>query len=130
MKKISLTLILGAILLLFACQSNDNNFAFNGENEIWSAKVTVNQSEGEENYQIQLNYKGNDIEEIDTFYYEVESKNNGNIDFAAHDATLNKDGVYFNKLLGSNSPTTSRDDELVIKVQWNDSSDSFALISK
>ena len=130
MKKISLTIIFGAILLLFACQSNDNNFAFNGENEIWSAKVTVNQSEGEENYQLQLNYKGNDIEEIDTFYYEVESKNNGNIDFAAQDATLNNDGVYFDKLLGSNSPTTSKDDELVLKVQWNDSSDSFTLINK
>ena len=130
MKKISLTIIFGAILLLFACHSNNNNFAFNGENEIWSAKVTVNQSEGEENYQIQLNYKGHDIEEIDTFYYEVESKNNGNIDFAAQNASLNKDGVYFNKLLGSNSPTTSRDDELVIKVQWNDSSDSFTLINK
>ena len=130
MKKISLTIIFEAILLLFGCQSNDNNFAFNGENEIWSAKVTVNQSEGEENYQLQLNYKGNDIEEIDTFYYEVESKNNGNIDFAAQNASLNKDGVYFNKLLGSNSPTTSSDDELVIKVQWNDSSDSFTLINK
>ena len=130
MKKISLTIIFSAILLLFACQSNDNNFVFNGENETWSAKVTVNQNEGEEKYQIQLHYKGNDIEDIVTFLYEVESKNNGNIDFSIHDATLNKDGIYFNKLLGSNSPTTSKDDELVIKIRWNDSSDSFTLINK
>ena len=130
MKKISLTIIFGAILLLFACQSNDNNFTFNGENETWSAKVTVIQSEGEEIYQIQLHYKGNDIEEIDTFHYEVKSGNEGNIDFATHNATLNNDGVYFNKLLGSNSPTTSKDDELVIQVQWNDSNDSFTLINK
>ena len=130
MKKRSLTIIFGAILLLFACQSNDNSFTFSGKNETWSAKVTVNQSGGEENYQLQLNYKGNNLEEIDTFYYKVESKNNGNIDFAAHNATLNKDGIYFNKLLGSNSPTTSKDDELVIKLQWNDSSDSFTLINK
>ena len=130
MKKISLTIIFGAILLLFACQSNDNNFVFNGENETWSAKVTVNQSEGEENYQIQLNYKGNNIEEIDTFYYEFESKNGDNIDFAAHDATLNNDGIYFDKLLISNSPTTSKDDELVLKIHWNDNSDSFTLINK
>ena len=130
MKKISLTIIFGAILLLFGCQSNDNNFAFNGENETWSAKVTVNQSEGEENYQIQLNYTGNDIEEIDTFHYEVESRNNGNIDFAAHNATLNNDGIYFDKLLISNSPTTSKDDELVLKIQWNDSNNNFTLINK
>jgi len=130
LKKISLTIILGAILLLFACQASNNNFVFNGENETWSAKVTVNQSEGNENYQIQLNYKGNNIEEIDTFHYEVKSKNDGNIDFAAHDATLNKDGIYFDKLLISNSPTTSKDDELVLKIHWNDNSDSFTLINK
>ena len=129
MKKISLTIILGAILLLFACQANDNNFTFNGESETWSAKVTVKQKEGEENYQIQLNYKGNDIEEINAFHYEVKSKNNGNIDFSSHNATLNNEGVYVNKLLGSNSPTTSKDDELVIKIQWNDSSDNFTLIN-
>ena len=90
----------------------------------------MNQSEGEENYQLQLNYKGNNIEEIDTFNYKVESKNDGNIDFAAHNATLNNDGIYFDKLLISNSPTTSKDDELVLKIHWNDNSDSFTLINK
>ncbi|WP_059173881.1 hypothetical protein [Bacillus sp. FJAT-27445] len=129
MKKISFAIIF-LVIILFGCQSNDNDLTFDGESEIWSARVTVNQSNGEEKYQIQLNYKGNNIEGIDTFHYQVESNNNGNIDFGADNAKLNKEGIYFNKSLGSNSPTASSDDELVIKIEWNDTSDSFTLVTK
>lgn len=130
MKKIALANLFLVILLLFACQPNDNDFTFDGESENWSAKVTVNQSEGEEKYQLQLNYKGDNIEEIDTFHYQVKSRNNGSINFGAENATLNEEGDYFNKSLASNSPTTNAEDELVITVEWNDVSDSFNLIHK
>ena len=127
MKKIPLANLFLVILLLFACQSNDNDFTFDGESENWSAKVTVNQSNGEEKYQLQLNYKGDNIGEIDTFHYQVKSRNNRSINIGAENATLNEEGSYFNKSLASNSPTTNAEDELVIKIDWNDNSDSFLL---
>lgn len=72
----------------------------------------------------------NNLEGIDTFRYYVESKNKGVIDFGSNDSTLSKEGVYYNKSLSANSPSTSKEDELVIKVEWNDTSESFDLKSK
>lgn len=113
--------------LLSACQTNKNDLAFVGESENWLAEVTVHQTNGEETYQIQLNNKGNNIEEIDTFRFYVESKNIGVVDFGANDATLNQEGLYHNKSLSVNSPSTNAEDELVIKVEWDDTSESFDL---
>ena len=98
-----------------------------GEGENWLAVVTVHQTNGEETYQIQLTNKGNNIDESDSFRYYVESKNNGVIDFGANDATVNQEGIYHNKSLSANSPSTSAEDELVIKVDWNDTSEHFDL---
>lgn len=109
---------------------NKNDLTFVGEGENWLAEVTVHQMNGEEKYQIQLINKGFHLEEIDTFRYFVESKNNGVVDFGGNDVTLNQEGVYHNKLLGSNSPSTSTEDELVIKIEWNNTSESFDLRSK
>ncbi|MDR7076795.1 hypothetical protein J2Y03_001818 [Neobacillus niacini] len=120
-------LIIFFVSLLSACQTNKNDLAFVGESENWLAEVTVHQTNGEETYQIQLNNKGNNIEEIDTFRFYVESKNIGVVDFGANDATLNREGVYHNKSLSVNSPSTNAEDELVIKVEWDDTSESFDL---
>ncbi|MEH7526190.1 hypothetical protein V7149_23420 [Bacillus sp. JJ1503] len=129
MKKL-FVLIIFLVSLLSACQTNKNDLTFVGEGENWLAEVTVHQTNEEETYQIQLNNKGNNLEGIDTFRYYVESKNNGVLDFGANDATLNKEGVYYNKSLSVNSPSTSAEDELVIKVEWNDTGESFDLRSK
>ncbi|SDN71794.1 hypothetical protein [Bacillus sp. OK048] len=126
MKKL-FVLIIFFVSLLSACQTNKNDLTFAGESENWVAEVTVHQTNGEETYQIQLNNKGNNIEEIDTFRFYVESKNIGVVDFGANDATLNQEGVYHNKPLSVNSPSTDAEDELVIKVEWNDTSESFDL---
>ncbi len=104
-----------------------NDLAFVGESENWLAEVTVHQTNGEETYEIQLTNKGNNIEEIDIFRYYVKSKNIGVVDFGANDATLNQEGVYHNKSLSVNSPSTNAKDQLLIKVEWNDTSESFDL---
>jgi hypothetical protein len=109
---------------------NKDDITFVGEGENWLAEVTVLQMNGEENYQIRLEYKRINSEEIDTFRYYVESKNNGVVDFGANNATLNQEGLYHRKSLSSNSPSTSANDELVIKVEWNDTSESFELRNK
>lgn len=115
---------------MFACQSNNNDLIFVGEGENWSSKVTVYQTKGDETYQIQINYKGNSIQEIETFSYTVEAKNNGVLNFGGNNASLNKKGIYQHNLLVSNSPSTSEKDELEIKIEWNDNSESFTLIDK
>ncbi len=100
-------LIIFFVSLLSACQTNKNDLVFVGESENWLAEVTVHQTNGEETYQIQLNNKGNNIGEIDTFRYYVESKNIGVVDFGANDATLDQEGGYHNKSLRVNSPSTN-----------------------
>ncbi|CAM3206951.1 hypothetical protein FITA111629_09940 [Filibacter tadaridae] len=129
MKK-SFVLIVFLVSLLSACHTNINDLTFVGEGENWSAEVTVHQTNGEETYRFQLNNKGNNLEEIDTFRYFVESKDNRVINYSVNNATLNQEGVHYHKSLSSNSPSTSVEDELVIKVEWNDASESFDLRSK
>lgn len=129
LKKLFL-LIIFCVSLLSACQTNKNDLAFVGESENWLAEVTVHQTNGEETYQIQLNNKGKNIEEIETFHFCVESKKIGVVDFGVNDATLNQEGVYHKKSLSVNSPSTNAEDELVIKVEWKDTSESFDLSYK
>ncbi|CAM3206611.1 hypothetical protein FITA111629_09905 [Filibacter tadaridae] len=129
-KKLTLASILLVILLLFACQANENDLIFVGEGKNWSTKVTVNLSNGEETYQIQINYKEYAIQSIETFSYHVETKNSGAIDFGGNNISLNKEGIYQRDLAISNSPSTSLKDELVIKVEWNGNSEDFTLINK
>ena len=129
MKNIFVPLIF-FVSLLSACQTNENSLTFVGEGENWLAEVTVHQTKGEETYQIQLKNKGISIEENGAFHYHVASKNNGVVDFGVRDATLNQEGIYHTKLFSANSPSTSTEDELLIKVEWSDTSESFDLRSK
>lgn len=129
-KKLTLATIFFVILLLFACQANENDLMFVGEGENWSSEVIVNQTDGDETYKIQINYKGHSIQDIETFSYYVEAKNNGVLDFSENNASLNKEGIYQKDLPISNSPSTSVKDELVIKVEWNGNSEDFSLINK
>ncbi|WP_141680191.1 hypothetical protein [Bacillus sp. FJAT-26390] len=101
-----------------------------GEGEAWTAEVRVEQAIGEEKYEIKLKYKGNHIADIETFSYFVEAKNNGVLNFNAEKASLDKEGIYYNKLLIENSPSSRADAELVIKLIGNDTSESIILIGK
>lgn len=129
-KKLSLPIIFCVILLLVACQADENDLIFVGESENWSAKVIATQMNGEEKYQIQLNYKGHNIQEIENFSYFVETKNNGVINFEVKNASFSQEGIHQKDLLISNSLSSSAEDELVIKVEWSENSESFNLINK
>lgn len=129
-KKLILPTLYLVILLLFACQTNKNDINFVGEGENWSSKVSVNQTNGYETYQIQINFKGYSNQDIETFAYYVETKNNGVIDFGENNASLDKEGMYTRDLPISNSPSSSIKDELVIKVEWNGKSEDFTLINE
>lgn len=116
--------VLLLVLLLSGCQTK--KLVFVGEDEDWKAKVTVYQTVEYEKHEIQLNYKGNDIQKNEMFSYYVKTSDSG-VDFGADNVSLNDNGVYQNTILGSNSPSTSVNDELELKVDWNDKSERFIL---
>ena len=128
LKKYFLLFVFLMILLLSACQLKE--ILFVGEGENWTAEVTVNQTKGDETYQIQLNYKGNNVAEIETFSYYVDTIKNGIVEFGTNEAALDGKGVYHNRAYSSNSPSTRKDAQLVIKVEWNDKSETFNLKSE
>ena len=113
------------IILLSTCQNQDLKFV--GESENWSAEVTVTQTDGDEQYKIQISYKGNELESIKTFDYFVETTTNGVLNFGANNVSLNENGMYHNKSLSSNSPSTKQEEKLVLKVEWNGLTESFVL---
>lgn len=117
-------------MLLSACQANEDDLVFLGEGEYWSSNVTVYQGNGDETYQIEINYKESNLQDIKNFNYYVKTKNNNVIDFEENDASLNKQGNYQKKLPISNNPATSEKDEFVITVDWNGSSEDFMLTNK
>lgn len=125
MKRSLFPILLIVISLLSACQSKELNFI--GEGERWLAKVTVNQTDGEETYTIEISYKGEGVKTIKTLSYTIESSQNGVLEYGVHEASLNEQGVYKGQMLSSNSPSTSSEDELVLKVEWNGESEIFIL---
>lgn len=116
------------VMLLSACQANEDDLVFVGEGEYWSSNVTVYQGNGNETYQIEINYKESNLQDIKNFNYYV--KNNNVIDFEENNASLNKQGEYQKKLPISNSPATNEKDEFLITVEWNGSSEDITLTNK
>lgn len=128
-KKILITPIF-LVILLFSCKANEDDLFFIGESEHWSSNVTVYQSNGDETYQIEINYKEFSVQEIDNFNYYVETKNNKAIDFEENNASLNKQGKYQKILPISNSPTMSTKDKFLITIEWNGNSEDFTITNK
>ena len=128
LKRILFPFLLLLIVLVSACQSEE--LIFVGEGEHWSAEVVVNQTDGNETYAIQLGYKGDNVGDIETFSYYLESSPNGVLEYEANEVLLNEKGLYKGKMLSSNSPSTTNGDELTLEVKWNGESERFVLGSK
>ena len=92
--------------------------------------MTVYQTNGDETYQIEINYKESNLQDIKNFNYYVKTKNNKVIDYEGNTASLNKQGEYQENLPISNSQLTSKEDEFVITVEWNGNSEDFTLTNK
>lgn len=125
MKRMIVLILLIVISLLSACQSKELEFI--GEGEQWSAKAVVNQTDGNETYTIEINYKGKDVKAIETFSYAIESSHNGVLEYEVREASLNEQGVYKGEMLSSNSSSTTSEDELVLEVEWNGEREAFIL---
>lgn len=113
------------ILLVTACQSKE--LVFIGEGEQWLAKVTVNQTDGDETYTIEISYRGEGVKAIETFSYDIESIHNGLLEYGVHEALLNEQGIYKGQMLSSNSSSTTSEEEFVLEVEWKGESEIFIL---
>ena len=92
--------------------------------------MTVYQNTGDETYQIEINYKESNLQDIKNFNYYVKTKNNKVIDYAKNNASLTKQGTYHKHLPISNSPLISEKDEITITIEWNGNSEDFMLVYK
>ena len=106
------------------CQENEEELLFVGESEHWASSVMVYQRDGDETYEMTMNYKESEMKE---FTYSVKAEN---IDFEETDAAVDQQGSYQIKWPISNSPITSETDEFVVTVQWNGQSEELTLIHK
>ena len=117
------------ILLLSACQVDEEALIFIGSSDNWSAEVIVKKIDGSEKNEIVLKYTGNNLESISYFNYSVKNNRN-NLNFGANEVSLNKEGIYTNTVLGSNSASTKTDDYLNITIDWDNQTENFVLKKK
>ena len=123
MKRAFITALL-FVSVIAGCQANEEELLFIGESEHWASSVTVYQRDGDETYEMAMNYKESEMKD---FTYSVKAEN---IDFEEKDAAVDQQGNYQIKWPISNSPTTSETDEFVVTVQWNGQSEELTLIHK
>ncbi len=118
--------IIAFFLLLVGCQEMKEELHFNGSSENWSAELEVSVIEASEENKLKLKYKGKDIECTESFDYILENKTSQTT-YGANSVNLDKDGLYTNNDLSSNSPSTTSEDAINITINWEEHSESFVL---
>ncbi|MEI4770936.1 hypothetical protein WAX74_15035 [Psychrobacillus sp. FJAT-51614] len=120
-------LVIAALLLLLAgCQTDEDDLNFSGSGENWSVELTFSVINGSDNNEIEIKYNGKDLDLVEPFNYYVENTKSGT-NFGADNLTLNRNGIYTNDDLSSNSPTTTSEDTFDFTVERNGTSESFVL---
>ena len=114
------------LLLLAACQADENDLVFSGTSENWSAKLTISVINGSENNDLELTYKGNVLGTIGAYNYYVENTEQGT-NFGGTNVSLNKSGIYTHDDMSSNSPTTTKEDTYIISLDWNGNSEEIVI---
>jgi hypothetical protein len=118
-------MVLGFLLVwLSACSSN--TFTFNGETNNWYAVLKVTQqSNGYEEQEFELGYKGDDVRTVGEVNFEVDTNAGG---FSGSGYTLNENGV-----LNSGdeaNPTNAKITEsskVEVIVEWNGNAETILL---
>ncbi|MFJ7973786.1 hypothetical protein [Psychrobacillus sp. NPDC096389] len=125
MKKL-FVLPISILILLAACQADENDLVFNGTSENWSAQLTISVLNGSETNNLELTYKGNDLDTIGAFNYYVENTDRGT-NFGGNNVKLSKNGIFTNDDLSSNSPATTNTDTYIISIDWNGNSEEIVI---
>ncbi|MEH6855036.1 hypothetical protein [Priestia megaterium] len=114
---------------LIGCQSkNEKPLTFSGKGDHWSAKVTVESNEDKkENKSIKLNYLGNDLNSVGEFEFKLDAPN-GQWGMGA--IKLDKEGNFEGESDMNTSEKTSKSDQLVLHIEWNNQSEEIVLENK
>ncbi|MGI8373000.1 hypothetical protein [Priestia megaterium] len=130
MKKWCVALISVLLFIsLIGCQSkNEKPLNFSGKGDHWSAKVTVKSNEDKkENKKIKLTYLGNDLDSVGEFEFKLDAPN-GQWGMGA--IKLDKEGKFEGKSDMNTSEKTSKLDQLVLHIEWNNESEEIVLENK
>jgi len=130
MKKWYLALISVLLFIsLIGCQSkNEKPLTFSGKGDQWSAKVAVDSNEDKkENKSIKLNYLGNDLDSVGEFEFKLDAPN-GQWGMGA--IKLDKEGNFEGESDMNTSQKTSKSDQLVLHIEWNNQSEEIVLENK
>ncbi|MFE8065371.1 hypothetical protein ACQKGA_29295 [Priestia megaterium] len=132
MKKICSALF-GLLLFisLVGCQSKaEDPLEFSGENQNWSANITLYPvKDSEETVQINLNYLGDKIESVGDFGINFDTATNKN-GIAIRDIRLDKKGKFKEKIKVDTSKDVNESEHLVLTVEWNNKSEDIVLKTK
>ncbi|MDH2364018.1 hypothetical protein [Priestia megaterium] len=114
---------------LIGCQGkNEKPLTFSGKGDQWSAKVTVDSNEDKkENKSIKLNYLGNDLDSVGEFEFKLDAPN-GQWGMGA--IKLDKEGNFEGESDMNTSEKTSKSDQLVLHIEWNNQSEEIVLENK
>ncbi|MFJ7825753.1 hypothetical protein [Psychrobacillus sp. NPDC096623] len=124
MKKLLILPLL--LVFLAACQEKENNLIFNGTSENWSVQLTVSVINGSEKNELELKYRGNDLGSVESVNYYLENTIRGT-NFEENNVSLNKNGIYTNEDLSSNSPITISKNTFIISIDWNGNREDIVL---
>ncbi|ASN05407.1 hypothetical protein [Virgibacillus necropolis] len=121
------TLFLSLILLLLLMACKTKTIIFSGESKNWSAKLKITQTDDMQEEEFQLRYKGEDVNSVGEFDYEIDSVGSS----SRTNAILNEDGSLMdNGSMCSGCAFTTEETEVVVTVEWNDKKEIFTLVNE
>lgn len=126
-KKMYLFFILILLLLLMACEKSAENLKFEGDNENWSAKLTVVKAKDKETKEFELQYKGKDPKAIENPEFMV---NAHNYSWDNDSIVLDNNGLYKTSAIDTGKETISESDVIDVEVKWNGKVENFTLNKK
>jgi hypothetical protein len=120
-----IALLFVLVFMLSAC-SNAKTLNFSGESDQWSADLKVTQTKDDyEKQEFKLSYKGEDLNSVGEFSYNVETNAGG---FGSSGVKLDDNGIL--KAIDQGNPTNAKvieESEVEVIVEWNDNSEVIKL---
>ncbi|MGD6966350.1 hypothetical protein ACQCVP_07975 [Rossellomorea vietnamensis] len=118
-----ITTLIVSLILLTACNSKDVSFA--GESDSWEAELKIiHNSDTFKKEDFVLRYKGEDIDSVGDFAYEVDSISSG---FGREGEGLGENGSIRHSRESRADAIIPEDAEIEVTVEWNGNTETFTL---
>lgn len=122
-QKLCVFLVFG-LLSLSACSSE--GFILFGNSENWSATLEITElGSGFQSHELELQYKGSDIDSVGQFAYNLETNAGG---FGEGGVTVNEDGLLLNERnVNSTNAKVIKNSEAELIVEWDGNTETIIL---